>query len=350
MRFLFRADASVALGSGHVMRCATLAQALVAAGHAAEFVCRDQPGDLNDWLVAQGFSVQRLRGCEGTERDDADACRTAIGDQRFDWVVVDHHCLASAWEAAMAGVTRHLAAIDDLGRAHYCDLLLDQNYPTKLHRNYREDLPKQCERLLGPQFALLRPDFAALRPATLPRQCRSIARLLVFMSGSDPCNETTKALTGLIELDWRSVAVDVVIGAGSPHRASAEQACARLANATLHVQTPHMAKLMAAADLMIGAGGNASWERCALGLPAIVTILSENQVAPAEAIAKVGAHSLLGWHHKVATDDYARRLAEFDGPALDAMSRAAAGICDGAGLQRVMARLTASRKDRAAFA
>jgi UDP-2,4-diacetamido-2,4,6-trideoxy-beta-L-altropyranose hydrolase len=348
MRFLFRADASVALGSGHIIRCATLAQGLVAAGHTLEFVCRDQPGDLNDWLVVQGFVVRRLRDREDTEREDADACRAAICGQRFDWVVVDHHGLASEWEAAMAGVAYHVAAIDDLGRMHDCDLLLDQNYPTKLHRNYLESLPKRCERLLGPQFALLRPDFAALRPAALPRHRQSIARLLVFMSGSDPCNETTKALTGLVELDW-PVAVDVVVGAGNPHRASVERACARLANATLHVQTSRMAELMATADLMIGAGGNASWERCALGLPAIVTILAENQVQPAEALAAVGAHRLLGWHHNVSTSDYARALAEFDGPTLGAMSGAAAAICDGAGLQRVIARLMASHNDRAAF-
>ncbi len=53
---LFRCDASLLIGSGHVMRCRTLARELARGGIDVVFVCRRQPGDLID-LLAQEFRV-----------------------------------------------------------------------------------------------------------------------------------------------------------------------------------------------------------------------------------------------------------------------------------------------------
>jgi UDP-2,4-diacetamido-2,4,6-trideoxy-beta-L-altropyranose hydrolase len=327
------------------MRCATLAQALVGAGHAVEFLCRALPGNLNDWLAAQKFTVHRFDPIADTTHADAAACRAVAESRRFDWLVVDHNELDVEWERSTAGAAAAIAAIDDTGRAHQCDLLLDQNYPNPRHRRY--EVPAGCERLLGPDYALLRPDFAAFRAVSLRRSRRSVDRLLLFMSGGDAMNETSKALAGIAGLRRPLAAVDVVIGASNPHRATVEAACARLPQATLHVQTSAMAALMSAADCMIGGGGNTSWERCVLGLPAIVTLLADNQVSPAVAVEAVGAHRVLGWHDALAPDDYTRALEDLDRDAIAAMSAAAAQICDGKGTERVAARLAvrAARRD-----
>ncbi len=337
MRVLFRADASVAIGSGHAVRCATLAQALVAAGHDVEFICRNLPGDLNDWLTARGFRVHRI----GEPPDsDAAACRDTIGGRRFDWLVVDHYGLAAEWEGAMADAAERIAAIDDVGRAHECDLLIDQNVANPLQRAYR--LPPRCEKLFGPEFAILDPQFNALRAASLRRRRGVVRRILVFMSGGDPGNETVKVLRGLSLLKTGDLAIDVVIGASNPHRDCVAALSASIPNAKLHIQTRQMPELMASADCVIGAGGNSTWERCALGLPALVTILADNQVMAAQALADAGAHHLLGWHHTLAPADYANALAALDGPSLAALSAAAANICDGGGLSRVLDRLELS--------
>ena len=102
-----------------------------------------------------------------------------------------------------------------------------------------------------------------------------------------------------------------------------------------------MAELMVQADCAIGAGGTATWERCALGLPAVVTILAENQVPIAEAVHASGALRLLGRHDSVSPADYASALDALDASALGAMSQAAAAICDGKGTERVIRRMTA---------
>jgi UDP-2,4-diacetamido-2,4,6-trideoxy-beta-L-altropyranose hydrolase len=342
VRIVFRADASVEIGSGHAARCASLAQRLRDTGHEVAFLCRELPGDLIDMLETEGFSVHRLDGGarEWTEEDDARRCRSAIGTALHDWLIVDHYTLGARWERAMAACANRVLAIDDLGREHRCDLLLDQNYPNPTHDRYRSTLPANCERLLGPRYAPLRAGFAARRAASLARARERVGRVLVFMGGSDPLDETSIALRG-IAMMGRQLTVDVVIGAANPHRAAVAVACATLADTTLHVQTQEMAALMARADCALGAPGTATWERCALGLPAIVTILAENQAAIGTAVDAAGAHRLLGRHGNVSAADYAHALHSLDAAALHRMSQAAAAICDGTGAEKVAAHLEA---------
>ncbi len=344
MRVLFRTDASTEIGSGHVARCATLAQALAAAGHDIDFACRALAGDLNRWLEAEGFHVRRLAGPAAgamAESEDAAATADAVGGRHYDWLIVDHYGLGTTWEQAMAATADRVFVIDDLGRHHHCAALLDQNYRNPAHALYGGRVPPQCELLLGAQFALLRPQFAALRPKSLSRRRDGVSRIVVFMGGGDPANETCKVLDGIGHSDLLNLAVDVVIGSGNPHRRAVEGACAALAGTTLHVQTNQMAQLMSEADCAIGAAGTTTWERCALGLPALVTMLAENQTAVGEAVHGAGAHRLLGWHRDVAAEHYAQALCALDAVALGRMSSAAAAICDGKGAARVAARLIA---------
>src|ERR1700722_10587697 len=114
MRILCRADASLAIGSGHVVRCATLAQGLSEEGHEVAFIRRGLPGELDEALAEQGFPV---RGIDASPdmHSDARLCRAAIAERRFDWLVVDHYELGAEWENAMAGGGGGICAIDDFG-------------------------------------------------------------------------------------------------------------------------------------------------------------------------------------------------------------------------------------------
>ena len=87
--------------------------------------------------------------------------------------------------------------------------------------------------------------------------------------------------------------MDIVIGAQHPNREQIKQAC--IANGFIcHIQTTRIAELMAEADLAIGAGGSASWERCCLGLPALLVAVAENQIDIAKELDSIGACYYLG--------------------------------------------------------
>ena len=60
MKFLIRADASHDIGSGHIMRCLTLAHELSRRGHEVRFICRALPGHLGETIERAGFGLVLL--------------------------------------------------------------------------------------------------------------------------------------------------------------------------------------------------------------------------------------------------------------------------------------------------
>lgn len=337
-----RADASISLGSGHVMRCLTLADALREGGAAVLFVSREDAGNLCGFIEARGFRVGRLGASKRvTWQQDAADTRAAIASNggNADWLVVDHYALDRKWESALRGSARHVLAIDDLAdRPHDCDLLLDQNYANPRHARYRALVPAAARLLLGPDYAMVRPEFLAHREASLARRKGDLRRLLVSMGGTDPENETAKVLAGLAKAA-RKVGVDVVVGEGNPHKDEIRGLCDSLSGATLHVQTARMADLMASADLGVHGGGSTTWERCVVGLPAIVAVQSEDQADIAGAIEQAGGHRVLGWGRDLKAQDYTHAIDMLGPETLLGMSKISAGLCDGRGSGRVAARL-----------
>src|SRR5258706_7056010 len=62
MKAVFRVDASLDIGTGHVMRCLALANQINEAGGEARFVSRELPGNLCSWVESKKFQVHRLPG------------------------------------------------------------------------------------------------------------------------------------------------------------------------------------------------------------------------------------------------------------------------------------------------
>lgn len=342
---VFRLDASLSIGSGHAVRCATLAQAIEQQGGTAVFICQALPGDARAWLAAQGFRVITLPAASNgalTAQEDAAHSAAILRDLgEADWLVVDHYALDAGWESALRPYARRTLVIDDLAdRPHDCDLLLDQNLRPAIAAEYVPLLanPAQTRLLIGPQHALLRPEFAALRRQARERS-GAVRRVLVSFGGSDAANHTAQAIAALARRQQATgiTKVDVVIGSANPHRqALGELIAARLPIAELHVQTPQIAWLMAEADLAIGAGGTTLWERAALGLPSIAFGVAANQ--------RHGLEELIAGGYTVGTPELhdASQIDAWIGCALDnpALLRGLAarsfGLTDGAGAARVM--------------
>lgn len=319
MRIVFRTDASLQIGSGHVMRCLTLADELRQRGADVSFICREHPGHLCSLIEDKGYPVARLpqagNGVTATSEDDGhaawlgvaweeDAVETVavIEESKPEWLIVDHYALDRRWEETLRPYVGRIMVIDDLAdRPHDCDLLLDQNLYGEMERRYNNLLSESCKRLLGPRYALLRPEFAAARTG-LRQRSGEIKRVLVFFGGVDPTNETVKALQAVAGIRDRQFEVDVIVGGGNPQREEIETLCAADNSFHYHCQVDNMAELMAAADLAVGAGGTATWERCAVGLPSIVTAVADNQKELAETGARNGLHFYMGEALAVSTE------------------------------------------------
>jgi UDP-2,4-diacetamido-2,4,6-trideoxy-beta-L-altropyranose hydrolase len=292
MRVAIRVDASATIGTGHLVRCLTLAACARRRGHEVVLVAADPAPAIADIAAAADLPLLVLPALapgEVGQAQDAVAFRRAVGEA--DITLVDHYGLDAAWEAAVGGP---MAVIDDLAdRPHVCDLLIDQNPYLNGAARYDGRVPARCERLTGPRYALLRDEFIAAAAHVQPRQ-GVVKRLLVFYGGIDASGETLIALEALSGLGDAAPATDVVVGAANPHLEAVRRAVAVDPRITLHVQTSRMAELTAGADLALGAGGSASLERCRLALPALVTITADNQRELSADLQAVGAHRILG--------------------------------------------------------
>ncbi|MDO3377979.1 UDP-2,4-diacetamido-2,4,6-trideoxy-beta-L-altropyranose hydrolase [Geoalkalibacter halelectricus] len=287
MRIAIRADSSTRIGSGHIMRCLALAEALRREGARVVFLCREEAGHLGEEIARRGFELVWVDD-SGQNDPAGHPVRMAGG---IDLLIVDHYALGHTWEEAMRPFARAIMVIDDLAdRPHDCDLLLDQNLLPEMERRYKKLVPDGCRLLLGLAYALLREEFYTA--AATAKERNQINHLLIFFGGGDPDNLTGRALG---ELESLSVTADIVIGGGNPHRRDLEARCRDKSDRwTLHVQTDRMAELMARADLALGAGGSTHWERCLLGLPALVVTVADNQVATTRLLHQKGACRWLG--------------------------------------------------------
>jgi UDP-2,4-diacetamido-2,4,6-trideoxy-beta-L-altropyranose hydrolase len=346
----FRVDSSVSIGAGHLMRCLALAESLRARSADVGFYCRRLPGNLGGLIEEQGFAVRWLprpagqrTGCwfGGADRDD-DARETAAAIEaagaKLAWLVVDHYGIDLEWERRLRPLARRILAIDDLrNRRHDCDLLVDQNLYEEPRDCYADLTPPECRRLIGPTYAMLRPEFSAARKALRTRSAPP-RRILVFFGGTDPSGETAKALESLTLWGRDDVHVDVVAGPGNPRAQELLNACARRPNAAFYRRVSDMAKLMNLADLAIGAGGVSAWERCCLGLPAIVVAVADNQERGSRLLGETGCASYLGRSHDVDARRLAERLDELCAApeTLASLGRNAAALVDGEGVGRVV--------------
>jgi UDP-2,4-diacetamido-2,4,6-trideoxy-beta-L-altropyranose hydrolase len=365
MKVAFRTDASLHIGTGHVMRCLTLADALAAKGAKCEFICRAHEGHLIEFIRSNGYVVHALpmnqetnaglsvpmrdipgnqtahsRWLGASQTQDAEACAPILAAQRPDWLIVDHYALDAQWERALVPHYRKLMVIDDLAdRPHACNLLLDQTFGRD-EANYRPLVPTDCRLLCGSQYALLRPEFAALRPYSLQRRARPALReLLITMGGVDKDNATGQVLQALCACSLHAECrITVVMGATAPWLEEVRTQAQDMPWPTrVLVGVSEMAQLMADSDLAIGAAGATSWERCCLGLPTIMLVLAENQRKIAEGLCKAGAAHLVDMALINNQPLIAPKYIET--PSLSAMSCAAAAITDGLGAEQVMENL-----------
>ncbi len=315
MNILFRVDSSVVIGSGHLMRCLTLAERLRFNGYAVAFVCMDFPGAMFELLDLKQFMVEKLPKTDNLLQE-IDAVMTIKAAQKLfpygvNGVVVDHYGLDATWEKSIRAITDNVIVIDDLAnRIHDCDLLLDQNYYLDLESRYTNLVPHHCISLLGPSFVLLRDEFIDKKNILRERD-GSIKRILVFFGGTDPSNQTHKVLDALNLMQLKEIQIDVVVGISNPHLELIKLLCDQSSNLNFHCQITNMAELISKADLGIGAGGAAMLERCFLGLPSITVVFAKNQECATVDLSKTGAIKYIGWADRLDVEDYIEPIGRF---------------------------------------
>ncbi|BBP43087.1 UDP-2,4-diacetamido-2,4,6-trideoxy-beta-L-altropyranose hydrolase [Thiosulfativibrio zosterae] len=355
MKVVIRVDASITIGTGHVMRCLALAAGLRLKGANVVFICRNHPSNLISMLRDKSWPVHMLDSQQNdqlasakqtnsvlkhdkwlgvSQMQDAIECKHILKTIKPDWLIVDHYAIDQAWQMELQPYYKKLMVIDDLGdRQHLCDLLLDQNYGSTQVK-YQNCVPDYCKAITGPRYALLRTEFAEWRDISLRRRskCTQLKSLLVTMGGVDADNLTGQILKQLKSLSLKTVE-EIVVIAGVHLETVKKQAVSMPIKTIVKTHVSNMAELMSKADLAIGAAGGTTWERACLGLPSIQLVIAFNQRDVAEQLEQAGV---------VKTADNPKDILSLIVHSEDWMlsvSQKSALLCDGLGVDRVIEQL-----------
>jgi UDP-2,4-diacetamido-2,4,6-trideoxy-beta-L-altropyranose hydrolase len=294
---LIRADAGVAMGTGHVMRMIALAQSWREDGGEAVFLCAEITAALEERVRTEGFSLEKWVAVPG-DKEDLEATCAAVsrhaGKASCVAVALDGYQFGADFQRGVKVTDCRLLLVDDYGHAdfYHADLVLNQNICAQPSLYVRRG--DNTKLLLGPEYALLRMEFLQFQigAGDIPERA---ARLLVTLGGADADNVTKRVIDALA---GSGLEVKVAVGGSNPHLASlrqaAEAASRGITKVDLVVDSREMPQLMAWADFSVAAAGSTSWELAFSGLPTLFIISADNQAGNAWEMERQGFGLCLG--------------------------------------------------------
>lgn len=333
---LIRADASVAVGTGHVMRCLALAQAWQDRGGQCIFAMAELTPAVERRLRDEGMDVEGLSVPVGS-KEDAQQTRHIAAERNSPWIVADGYRFGAEYQKTIKADGQKVLLVDDNVHAesYAADVVLNQNLQAAENLYPRRETYTRL--LLGPRYALLRREFRQWHNwrREIPANGKKV---LVTMGGSDPNNVTIKVIEAIAQLSNPGLETVVLLGGSHPRTEQVRAAIREQAHSMrLITDANNVAEWMAWADVAVAGAGTTVWELCLLGLPAILLVLADNQAQVAETAEKAGTAWSLGAGTEVSVSDIGNKLRELLDTQKKRISQSEKGrtLVDGRGAERV---------------
>ena len=335
---VIRADASPRIGVGHVMRSLALAQAWQDAGGGVTFASAELSETLRTRIHAEGMRIHTIASPPATRHDLVELTNLT---QRSgaSVVVIDGYAFDEQYLAGISSAKCVSLSVDDNAHLSFysTDFVLNQNVGVteSLYRNRFEN----AELLLGTSYALLRREFLHSKPVAESKGNGN--RILVTLGGSDPDNITQRIIAGLSESKTQDLRIRVIVGALNQHMQLIRKAINGDERFQILQNVGDMAEQYHWADIAIAAGGSSNWEMCYFGLPRIVLVIADNQIAIADELERKQIAVNLGNAEHVTAEkikiETEKLLGDLDG--MQIAREQALGMIDGFGAQRCIERL-----------
>jgi UDP-2,4-diacetamido-2,4,6-trideoxy-beta-L-altropyranose hydrolase len=349
----FRVDSGIEIGSGHLVRCLTLAGELQNLNCEILFIMRATVGNLAIKAEEAGFKVRLVKTDKQTDiksdlhtgplpvqmqLDDARLTLDALQNCRPKLIIVDHYGLGKEWETELCRTGASICAIDDLAnRQHNCHALLDTNYfEAPAFCRYDNLVPSNCLKMIGPSFALLHPQYTSMH-ASSPHPDGIVRRIFVFFGGTDSTNQSAKVLAALSAPNLAHLTVDIVLGINYQHREQITVLAASRGNVNIYQDLETLAGLIIKADLAIGAGGTNTWERMNCGIPSLIAAVAPNQETAINALMNDGYIACLASGRYASCEEWGDAISALiaDCDKLVEMGEKSRNLVDGFGARYV---------------
>tara|TARA_B100001540_G_scaffold174001_1_gene153748 strand:- start:898 stop:1947 length:1050 start_codon:yes stop_codon:yes gene_type:complete len=331
----FRVDSSFCIGFGHLNRCLILAEIFKKRKINVHFICKNLKGNVTNEIKVRGYNLHLIKNTENSDYQDYLNTRKIL--QKFEtetcYLVIDNYHWNEKYEKKIRFLVEKIIVIDDLAnRKHDCDLLIDQNLYSNFEHRYDKLVPKNCQKLLGPKYILLRKEFLRSKKKT---RINSIKKIFVSFGGQDVSNETVRVLSAIKKSKLNYQKINFLINKSNSNLKNLKKISKNMKGVVISTESKKLSKLIQNSDLSIGAGGSMTWERAYLGIPSIVSILSKNQIEITKSMEKKGCIYNMGWSKNVKISDYQKILDRLVINELNSMSQKNRKVVDGKGISRI---------------
>ncbi len=351
---IIRADASTAIGIGHVMRMMALSSALIEQQWQVVFYCQTCPEHLLKSISAAGANWALLPAQLADQEAQAKYLAGEADRLGASLIVLDGYQFDEDYQMQVSKSQALTLILDDYQHCqwYHTDFILNQNPGTK-DWHYRCSNPT-VRMLLGTDYVLLRPQFNSVKSST-----KSYFRLVITMGGGDEANisgrivdAASKALISLCKGDKNRYQLTLICGSANPHAKSLNAQIEKLQKAgdgchyELLKDVEEMAEIFSSASLVISAGGGTVWEVACLGVANMVVITAENQTNVTQ-FADQGAIVSLGRVSEINFDLLPKTIVDFVlSENFDKMPARAKSLIDGRGAQRVVEALEIKLREK----
>lgn len=354
-----RTDSSPMIGGGHVARCLTLAHILRRHNYKITFVSRCLLDNHKSLIESYDYSLKMLSYPmrdveqnyesrtqssnstlayeEGAWEEDSIQTLSLFAPNSLEWLILDNYKLGDQWQSKSRLVAKNIMVIDDrINLKCDCDLYLNQSIVSDKLKIEIGEFPVSCRSMIGPAFALLASNYAILRRKIQPRSGK-INRIVVSFGLGDDRGLTEIILNVLLSLGLELCSIDVILGGGNTNKDVIYKAAASHENINIYEYLNDLSEIYSVADVVIGSGGISTWERCCLGVPAIVISIAENQELMSTQLDQLGVIKYLGRSVDLTIPLITQKISEIIKNDLSiAWSLNCLKLSDGRGAERVV--------------
>lgn len=356
MNVVFRCDASIQIGTGHVMRCLTLANELARHGAKCYFICREHEGNLIDFITQKGYTTYKLEAISlgsskkneaesilfhsewlgATQETDAKQTIHIVSSIQPEWLVIDHYALDSYWEEKLRPHCVNILVIDDLAdRKHDCDVLLDQNFLPNFKNRYNNLISNATTQLLGPSYTLLKNEYSEIRNLNKQSEHLKVPQILVNFGGIGDFQLLSNFITAAN--DNPQFNYSVITGILEPKHFQQLNELIDGNHITLSNYTSEMPTLMYQSQFAFGACGSTVWERFCLGLNSALVEMADNQHPLITYLENEDLIDSLGHKSNLSSTKISRFLSSLNinNPIYTKRKENIMNLVDGLGTQRI---------------
>lgn len=289
-KIAIRLDATEAIGSGHAMRCLSIADALEQLGYDVIFLVSAKQS--HDFIKAREGRAVILHGDPmHLENDHAQEIADYCAKENIAAVLVDTYAADNRFMSALNCLLPdevRVAYIDDLYTFEHGRESEPRRFDLDLVINYDFRAPAMDYRkiyfdsgtalLIGPRYAPIRKEFQNIATSL----SKDITRVMITTGSTNPNRALERMVLGCMKV-FPEAKMDVVVGplAKFDYPKEADN------NLTIH-QNANMIALMRDADIAVSAAGSTLYELVCVGVPTLAIPLVTNQIGNAAGFRDLG--------------------------------------------------------------